>query len=138
MTGAPTPISPMRVPPLGLLTRKSSDRVAVSHPKVARCMRYMIENCHEPIDVGDLAKVAGMSRRGLHQAFMEHVGSPPGAELHRARIEKAKILLVESDEKIESIARRCGYPRANSFTQAFKQDMVMSPQRYRAALRKSR
>ena len=79
----------------------------------------------------DLVVVAAMSRRGLHKAFMEHLGRTPGQELQRIRIERAKRLLTESDHKMELLASMCGYQSANSFCIAFKQATGMSPRQYR-------
>jgi len=131
MRGQPAPKAPLRVPVRGLITRKSSDLFAVKHPGVARSLRFMIEHCHELIGVDDLARAAAMSRRALHQAFMENIGRPPGHELQRIRIERARHLLVASPEKLEVIAEQCGYRSANSFWFAFKQATGSSPKDYR-------
>jgi len=93
-------------------------------------LRFMWDHCHEPIGVEALARAASMSVRGFHQAFVDHVGRPPGNELHRIRIERAKKLLLDSGEKMEGIAHRCGYQSANSFWVAFKQATGMSPKRF--------
>lgn len=131
IAGKPAPKSPVRIPPAGLISRKSSDLIAINHKGVASSLRYLWDHCHEPIGVDDLARAAAMSRRGLHQAFLEHVGRPPGHELQRVRIERAKKLLLESDEKMEGVAERCGYQSANSFWFAFKQATKLSPKAYR-------
>ena len=136
MGGASVPKEPVRLPPVGLMARKSSDAMAVPHDKVARCLRFIWEHCQEPIGVDDLVKVAAMSRRGLHQAFVEHVGRPPGAELQRVRIERSKHLLAASDDKLETVAGLCGYRRANSFWLAFKHATGVSPQQYRQQVRR--
>jgi LacI family transcriptional regulator len=125
---------PVRVPAAGLIARKSSDLMAVTHKGVGRSVRFIIEHCHEPISVKDLVSVAAMSRRGLHKAFIEHLGRTPGEELHRVRIERARTLLAESDHKMEVLARMCGYQSANSFCVTFKQATGMSPKAYRDSL----
>jgi len=125
---------PIRVPAAGLIVRKSSDLMAVKHKGVARSLRFIFEHCQEPISVKDLIGVAAMSRRGLHKAFIEHLGRTPGEELHRARIDRAKTLLAESDHKIEVLAGMCGYQSANSFCVAFKQASGLSPKAYRDSL----
>lgn len=122
---------PLRIPPSGLIPRKSSDLLAIEHPGVARSLRFLLDHCHESIGVDDLVKVAAMSRRALHQAFLKQIGRPPGTELQRVRIERARKLLVESAEKLEVIAERCGYKSANSFWFAFKQATGLSPKEYR-------
>lgn len=131
MNGKAAPAEPLRVPALGMIVRKSSDLLAVSHKGVANSLRFIWEHCHEMIGVEDLVGVAAMSRRGLHKAFMEHLGRTPGQELQRVRIERAKRLLRESAYKLEVLSNMCGYQSANSFCIAFKQATGMSPKQYR-------
>jgi LacI family transcriptional regulator len=130
MRGKRAPKEPIRIPPAGLIERKSSDLLALNHPGVGRSLRFIWEHCHEPIGVADLARVSGMSRSGLHHAYLEHIGRPPGTELHRVRIERAKKLLTQADWKMNVIARMCGYQSANSFWVAFKQATGVSPKKY--------
>lgn len=134
MSGKRPPPAPIRVPAAGLVARKSSDLMAVPHPGVARSLRFIWEHCHEPISVKDLVGVAAMSRRGLHNAFIQHLGRTPGEELHRVRIEHAKGLLRDSNHKIEVLAGLCGYQSANSFCVAFKQATGLSPKQFRDQL----
>jgi LacI family transcriptional regulator len=136
MNGKSAPREPIRVPAAGLVARKSSDLLAVDHKGVARSLRFIWEHNHEPISVKDLVGVAAMSRRGLHKAFLEHLGRTPGEELHRVRIERAKKLLTESDHKIEVLAGMCGYQSANSFCVAFKQTTGVSPKQFRDKVRR--
>ena len=135
MKGKTPPRQPIRVPAAGVVARKSSDMLAVTHPGVAKGLRYIWEHSHEPINVKDLVTISAMSRRGLHKAFLAHVGRPPGQELHRVRIERAKQLLAKSDHKIETVANMCGYQSANTFCVAFKNSAAVSPKQYRDALR---
>ncbi|MGD1019635.1 MAG: DNA-binding transcriptional regulator [Verrucomicrobiia bacterium] len=134
MDGRPAPKQPIRIPPAGLIARKSSDLMALRHPGVARSLCFIWEHCQESIGIEDLMRVSSMSRSGLHQAFLEHIGRPPGHELHRVRIERAKRLLKETDHKTEVIAQLCGYQSGNSFWVAFRQATGMSPVKYRKTL----
>jgi len=131
MHGKKPPPNPIRVPATGIVTRKSSDLLAVRHKGVANCLRFIWERSDQNISVKDLVSVAAMSRRGLHKAFQDNVGRTPGQELQRVRIERAKRLLTESDNKVEVLATMCGYQSANSFCVAFKQATGMSPKQFR-------
>src|SRR6478609_3373091 len=131
MRGKRAPKEPLRVPAASIVTRKSSDLLAVNHKGVANSLRFIWEHYHEPINVKDLVGVAAMSRRGLHKAFLENIGRTPGQELQRFRIERAKRLLTEADHKVEVVATMCGYQSANSFCVAFKQATGMSPKQFR-------
>ena len=122
---------PLRIPPAGLIVRKSSDLIAVNHHGVAKGLRFIQQHFHEAIGVEDLARAAAMSRRALHRAFLITIGRPPGHELQRIRMEHAKRLLAETDDKMEIVANRCGYQNANSFWSAFKQVTGSSPRDYR-------
>jgi LacI family transcriptional regulator len=131
MSGKKPPKDPIRIPARGVVVRRSSDYLAIRHSGVARSLRYIWEHSHEPICVKDLVSVAAMSRRGMHKAFLEHIGRTPGQELQRIRIERAKKFLSESSNKIESVAQMCGYQSINSFCIAFKRSTGMSAKRYR-------
>jgi len=130
MQHKPAPAKPIRIPPAGLLPRKSSDLLAVSHPGVARSLRFLWEHYHQPIGVEDLVNVAAMSRSALHQAFLEQIGRPPGRELQRIRIENSKRMLAQAGIKLEALAEGCGYQSANTFWLAFKQATGITPKQY--------
>jgi transcriptional regulator GlxA family with amidase domain len=51
------------------------------------------------------------------------------------RIERAKVLLVESDLKIESIAYDVGYAHVGTFERAFRACTGTCPKAYREALK---
>jgi LacI family transcriptional regulator len=131
MDGKKPPREPIRVPAANIVTRKSSDLLAINHKGVANSLRFIWQHAHQPISVKDLVEVAAMSRRGLHKAFLENVGRTPGQELQRVRIDHAKRLLAESDHKMEVLASMCGYQSANSFCVAFKQATGLSPKQFR-------
>ena len=131
MDGKPSPKDPIRMPPSGLIVRKSSDLLAVNHEGIARSLRFLWKHYHEPISVADMARVAAMSIRGFHQAFLDQIGRAPGNELQRVRIERAKQLLVSSTEKTAGIAEMCGYQSLNSFWVAFRKATGLSPKQYR-------
>jgi len=134
MAGKTLPADPIRIPAVGVVARKSSDILTILHVGVAKSLRFIWQHSHEPICVKDLVGVAAMSRRGLHKAFLEHLGRTPGQELQRVRIEHAKKLLAESGLKIEALAEMSGYQSANSFCIAFKRVTGMSAKQFRDSI----
>lgn len=131
MHGGAIPREPLRIPARRVVVRRSSDLLAVRHPNLARALRFIWEHAHEPITVEAVVRAAAMSRRGLQQAFQQHLGRTPGDEIRRVRVEAACQRLVETDEKIEAIALQSGYRSLNSFCVAFKQATGQSPGQYR-------
>lgn len=138
MAGVKTPRATVRIPPIGVIARKSSDILAINHPGVARALHYMADQFASPLSVDDVARVAGMSRRGLHQAFTEHVGCTPGDRIRHVRLEFAKRRLAETDEKIESIAQQSGYASLNTFFVAFRKAESVTPAAFRKLTRRAR
>lgn len=138
MRGEPAPRKPIRIPAIRVVTRKSSDIMSVNHPQVAKGLRFIWNHFREPIDVDAVAFHAGMSRRGLHQAFLEHIGRTPGQAIRSARIDLAKKLLSETTDKIETIAELCGYGSMNNFFIAFKTSVHVSPAVFRERVHRNR
>lgn len=136
MNGEKPPADPILIAPARVVVRKSSDLMAVSHSRVSRGLQFIAEKFTGDISVEDVARAAGMSRRGLHQAFLDHVGRTPGDQIRITRIECAKKLLVETNEKVESVARLSGYPNTNTFFIAFRKAMSQTPAEFRTAARR--
>ena len=135
MSGVRAPVEPVRIPAAGIIVRKSSDILTIRHQGVARSLRHIWEHGHEPICINDLVGVSAMSRRGLHKAFLEHLGRTPGQELQRVRIDRAKKFLATTTQKVETIGYDCGYQSINSFCVAFKRATGMSAKKFRDKMR---
>ena len=138
MGGGKIPPKPVRIAPAQLITRKSSDILAVAHQGVARALHFIAEHFAEALSVDDVARAAGMSRRGLHQAFGEHVGGTPGDKIRTVRLDFAKRRLAETEEKIESVAQQSGYPNINTFFIAFRKAEKTTPAEFRKVARRGR
>lgn len=138
MCGELAPPKPVRVAPAQVITRKSSDILAVRHPGLARALHFIAEHFADAISVEDVSKAAGMSPRGLHQAFGEHVKCTPGDRLRNVRLDYAKKILAESEDKIESVALQSGYPNINTFFIAFRKAERTTPAAFRTIARRGR
>ena len=131
MRGAAIPENPIRVPPSRIISRQSTDITAVNHEGLAEALRFIEAHFSENIDIDAVARHVGMSRRSLHQAFVDHLELTPGEHLRATRIDNAKRLLSETTHKVESVALASGYPSVNSFFIAFKQTCGMPPAEFR-------
>ena len=138
MRGAKLPPNPVRITPARVITRKSSDILAVKHESVARGLHYIAEHFAEAISVDDVACAAGMSRRGLHQAFCDHIGCSPCDKIRNVRLDFAKLMLAETEDKIESVAQQSGYSSLNTFFIAFRRSEKSTPAEFRKATRRGR
>jgi LacI family transcriptional regulator len=124
---------PVVIPPKDVVCRQSTDILAVPHPAVAKALRFIKDNYSRPITLEDIAAYAGMSKRGMEKAFLKYLYRSPAADLRRIRLGNAKRMLTETDEKVETIARACGYSNSSNLSFAFNKDVSMSPRAYRRA-----
>lgn len=102
-----------------------------SHPGVEKSLIYLQQNFSKDIQTEDLARVAGLSRRGLHKAFLKHIGFPPATVVRDLRVKAARYFLAYSTRTIGEIAEATGFHSSNSFWVAFKAATGVSPQEYR-------
>ncbi len=130
-----TPARPLLIQPSQVVTRKSSDVLAVPHEGLCKALRFIVACFSEPLTIQNIASAAGMSERSLHLAFRQHLDTTPGMKLIETRLENARRLLGSSDEKIETIATRCGYPSLNAFFIAFKKSTGATPAEFRRTQR---
>lgn len=79
-----------------------------------------------------LARQAGYTPDHFTRLFRQHLGLTPRAFILRARIERARELLVESGLSINQIADALGYRDAFFFSRQFKEKTGVSPSEYRA------
>ena len=122
---------PLLMEPGGLITRMSTDVLAIPHPAVVKALRFITESFGKPIVLEDIADYIGMSKRGMERAFLKHLNRSPADELRRLRLDHAKKLLTETDLKIDAIAQACGYSNSSNLSFAFNRDTHMSPRAYR-------
>ncbi|MFA6563116.1 MAG: DNA-binding transcriptional regulator [Verrucomicrobiia bacterium] len=135
MRGERAPRESLRIPAARVVTRKSSDILAVNEPRVAKALRFIWGHFRESICVDDVARAAAMSRRALHQAFLDHLDRTPGEQIRNVRLEHAKKLLAETNHKVATIAGLSGYQSANSFCVTFTKAEGLSPAAFRRSIR---
>jgi AraC-like DNA-binding protein len=87
----------------------------------------------EPLDVGDLARAAGLSRAHFSREFRRAFGESPHAYLLTRRLERAAALLRTTDRSVARICFAVGLRSVGSFTTSFTRMYGRSPTAYRAA-----
>lgn len=131
MNGGKPPEKPIRIPPLGIVTRRSSDVLAMSDRQLAVGVRFMREHAYRAININDVARAAGMSRRVFERRFAAQVGHPPKAEVLRLRLERVKELLADTEWTLAQIAERTGFKYSEYLHTVFTQKIGMTPGRFR-------
>ncbi len=117
--------------PLGVNTRQSSDVMAVDDPALRAALAFIRENRSRPIQVDDVARHSGISRRVMEQRFAKVLEASPADYIREAHLERAKELLRETSLAIPDVAEASGFGSPEYMAQFFKARVGMPPIRYR-------
>jgi len=92
---------------------------------------YIRNNYHTKLSTASLAEHFHLSAAYCGRLFKEEQGISIIQYLHKTRIEQAKQLLSQTDDKLEYIALQVGYLEVSSFYSQFKRLVDMTPEQYR-------
>jgi transcriptional regulator GlxA family with amidase domain len=87
------------------------------------------------LELQDLAKQIGMSKRTFIRRFQKATGELPSRYLQRLRVEAAKHLLGNTEDSIKTIGMGVGYRDISSFSKVFKSLTDVTPREFRSRLR---
>ena len=89
------------------------------------------QNLSHPWTVEELATKAAMSNEHLRRLCKKQFGRSAKQQLEHLKMRRARILLSDGENKIETVARDLGYPDISSFSNAFKKIMGFRPSQMR-------
>ena len=121
------PPQSLLIEPGAVSERLSTDILAVDDPLLRRALEAMRVGGAESLNIHELSKQIGCSRRHLERMFREHLGRSPKEELTRRRLSIARDLLLNSNEKIAAISQICGWSNPQPFHVAFVAAEGVSP-----------
>lgn len=135
MEGHPPPKKEIYVEPTGVVTRQSTDMLAVDDPDLLRAIRFIRDHCVDPIQVRDVVDAVAASRRSLEYRFHNLLGRTIAAEIRRVHVERAKLLLAQTDMPVPKVAAASGFGSPEYMSYIFKNKLGLTPVRYRANVR---
>jgi AraC family L-rhamnose operon transcriptional activator RhaR len=94
-------------------------------------VRYVHDNLHRRLPVGEIAAHMGLSARHLSRLFARFTGTSPADYVERARLDRARALLLRSDSPIKAVAETVGYASVHHFTRAFARRFGCPPGAFR-------
>lgn len=96
-----------------------------------KVIKYMEDNLSKYPSIEELSKIANMSTTRFQLAFKKVYGTTAYEYLKSIRMNHALILLRNSDNSIQYIAREVGYNNAGHFAGLFKKMYGVTPKKYR-------
>src|SRR5947208_10202463 len=132
MSGRKPPAEPVFVEPEGVITRRSTEVLAIEDRHIANVVRFIREHACEGIDVSDILKAVPLSRSALERRFARTLGRSPKEEILRVRLNRARQLLSETDFPLWTIAEKIGLEHPEYLNVLFKKKTGLTPGQFRA------
>jgi LacI family transcriptional regulator len=124
----------IHVEALSVVTRRSTDIVAVEDPDIATALQFIHREQGRGISVDDVVREVAVSRRNLERRFRDAIGRTILEEIQLVRLERAKRLLVETTYPVSKVAALAGFGSAGYFIQFFQKHIGKTPRKYRIDL----
>lgn len=105
-------------------------QAAVALPDALRAIRAELAARRSSLSLREAARAAGVSARTLQEQLLA-AGTSLRAENNAARVEWAKALLADTDEKITSIALQVGCASLQHFSTLFRKVTGVTPSEWR-------
>jgi len=119
------------LPPSGIVTRKSSDVLAMNDRDVAALVHFIRENACQGLGVAEVVEFSPLPRRTLYRRFQESLGHSVHDEIVRVRVARAKELLADTDMSLARVAERAGFKHQEYLGVVFKAHAGLTPAQFR-------
>lgn len=94
-------------------------------------VEYIHKNQSGPIKIRELAQACNLSNDYFSRLFLKVMGTRPVDYINRKRIESAQLMLITTNDPIESIAQEAGIDNFPYFNRLFKRYSCATPGEYR-------
>lgn len=103
--------------------------------RIDNTVRWLRVNYRQPVDVGNIAKQAGMAVTTFHRHFKSVTGLSPIQFQKQLRLLEAKNLLVFSGSAVATAAYEVGYESPSQFSREYTRFFGKSPNKHAEAIR---
>ena len=136
MVGDAPPQTLIKLPPLSVTARKSSDLFAIPDQDVTAALAFIRQHAGESISVSSVVADIPVSRRVLERRFQHYLQRTIRDEIQRVRLERARSLLTDTDLPVGEVMEACGFTSRARFHTAFAQTTGVTPREFRRQYRK--
>jgi len=112
--------------PKEVVARRSTNPKIISDKLVIQALEFIEVNACVPVNVADVVKYLGVSRRSVEIRFHKELRHTILDEINRVRLEKVIAFLKQTNLSIAEISRITGYNDENYLASVFRKRMHMS------------
>lgn len=124
------------VAPTAVVSRRSTDLLAIEDDLVARAVAWIREHADRRLTVPMVARAVGGGRQRLERRFRRALDRTIQEEIRSAHVELAKRLLATTKVSLSEIAQSSGFTSASLLNSAFQREVGTPPGAYRRRVQK--
>ncbi|WAJ39871.1 GlxA family transcriptional regulator [Pseudomonas sp. GOM7] len=94
-------------------------------------LELMHSNIEDPIEIDEIARYSGISRRHLERLFCRHMKATPPRYYLELRLSRARQLLQYTNKSLLEVAVACGFVTLSHFQRRFREMFGVAPGRFR-------
>ena len=98
---------------------------------IQKCCDYIELSLDRRIRTSDLAALVGYTEYYLTDKFKKETGQSVNSYIRAARVERAKMLLISTDQSVREISEQLSFNTVNYFIQSFRSVTGCTPAQYR-------
>ncbi|WP_371169776.1 GlxA family transcriptional regulator [Aliiroseovarius sp. 2305UL8-7] len=108
----------------------TSASLGVRNDKLVRIIAHFEAHLEDSINLDEITEKLGMSRRQMERLFRQYLSTTPKKYLQNMRLQRARILLAETDMAVVDVATACGFDSGAYFSKCFREAFGMSPHKF--------
>ena len=113
-----------------------NELISLKHEQLVHKMnKFINENLQIEITISILCEKLHVNRTKLYEITRQYLGAGIAEYIMAKRMEKAKSLILETDERISKISESTGFSDYSYFSKVFKKTFGQSPSAYRVSKR---
>jgi len=121
----------IKVPPVRVVIRRSTDAVSVPDPLVGPALEHMRAHLTDTAGLVLLSEQLKCSRRTLERRFADVLGITPAEAWSRFRLEEAQRLLADTALSLQAVAAQSGLHSSPQMSAVFKRMTGRTPREFR-------
>ena len=106
-------------------------RLGVRHPKLIQVIKLMEQHLEEPLDRAALAAKVRLSTRQLERLFGKYLRRSPARYYLELRLNRARLLLLQTNMSVIDVALACGFVSASHFSKCYRDFFGKTPRKER-------
>lgn len=111
--------------------RVQNGKAQKNEQRIKSMLQFIHEHFPENLTTAQIAQSASISESECLRCFRSTIRETPIHYLRQYRLRQAAYLLITTQEKIATIANRCGFDDLSYFAKAFREMHGLSPSKYR-------